>query len=72
VTVQLALTDDRGFSTATDFTFSVAAAAGQPPAGGGSSSGSGGGGGGPMSWAWLLGLAGVAAALSATGRRKPA
>lgn len=71
VTVQLALTDDRGFSTATDFTFSVAAAAGQPPAGGGSSSGSGGGGGGAMSWAWLLGLAGVAAALSATRRRKP-
>jgi len=70
VTVQLALTDDRGFSTATDFTFSVAAAAGQPPAGGGSSSS--GGGGGAMAWAWLLGLAAAAAALSATGRRKPA
>jgi len=72
VTVQLALTDERGFSTAADFTFSVAAAAGQPPGGGGGSSGGGGGGGGAMSWAWLLGLAGVAAALSATGRRKPA
>jgi serine protease len=70
VTVQLALTDDRGFSTATDFTFSVAAAAGQPPAGGGGGSSGGGGGGGAMSWAWLLGLAVVAAALSATGRRK--
>lgn len=81
VTVQLALTDDRGLSTATDFGFSVAAAAADPPASGGGSGGGGtstsasggGGGGGAMSWAWLLGLVLASAALRiTTGRRKPA
>lgn len=77
VTVQLALTDDRGLSTATDFTFSVAAASSQPPVGDGGGSGTasgggggGGGGGGTMAWAWLLGLALASAALWTTGRRK--
>jgi serine protease len=70
VTVQLALTDDRGLSTATDFSFTVAAAAGQPSGGGGG--GGSGGGGGAMSWAWLLGLAFASLALLTTGRRKPA
>jgi serine protease len=52
VTLQLALTDDRGLTTASDLSFTVAAAAAS-----GSSSGGGGGGGGSTSPAWLLALA---------------
>lgn len=60
-TVQLALVDDRGVATATDFALDVAASASPPPP---VATGSGGGGGGgAMSWAWLLGLACAAAVL---------
>jgi serine protease len=64
VVVRLTVTDNVGAEISTQQSVVVSAA----PAGSSSSSG---GGGGAMSWAWLLGLAGVAAALSATGRRKP-
>jgi serine protease len=50
ITLQLALTDDRGLTTASDLSFTVAAAAA-------SGSSSGGGGGGSTSPAWLLALA---------------
>ena len=64
-TVQLALVDDRGVATATDFALDVAAGPSPPPAPpvATGSGGGGGGGGGAMSWAWLLGLALAAAAL---------
>jgi hypothetical protein len=48
VTLQLALTDDRGLSTASDVVIAVAAASG---------AGGGGGGGGSSSPAWLAALA---------------
>jgi serine protease len=52
VTLQLALTDDRGLTTASDLSVAVAAAAAVDD-----SSGGGGGGGGSTSPAWLLALA---------------
>lgn len=65
VVVRLTIRDNVGAEMSTQQSLTVAAA----PT---SASSGGGGGGGAMSWAWLLGLAVVAAALSATGRRKPA
>lgn len=59
VTLQLALTDERGLTTASDLSFAVAAAAAGSTSGSGGTGGNGGGGGGGGSSApaWLLALA---------------
>lgn len=67
VTVQLALTDDRGATTSADFALDIGAGTSPSPPPPPATTGGGGGGGGTMSWAWLLGLAAAAAAL----RRQP-